>query len=390
MLKTTLTAALALAAGHAFAGPIAAQSIETKEQSVFDRLWDLPVLYKNKNNPVLQEFSLQGRLQLQWGTGTSDQGSYGSEDRPEEVLWGDAIEVRRWRLGFKSVWFHQFKLEGQIDISPNFDPEFYGQIYDLYLTWAPNDAFNLSAGKFKANFFGLEQSTSSKEILTIERGLLANALFPGELTGVRANGKKNGFVYGAAIYAGDQVREFTEDTAGTVVQAHVGYDLKKQVGLDKALIRLDYQNSSDAANSGGGARFEHAFSLNAQLAKNQWLLSSEVLAATGQAGTGDVWGINVIPAYNITKQLQVVGRYQYAHGENDGLRLQNRYERLAPELTNGGRGDDYHAAYLGLNYYIYGHKMKLMAGTEYHHMDGGGNGGDFDGFTTTVAFRMFF
>lgn len=390
MLKTTLTIALALAAGHAIAGPQATKTTETKEQSVYDRLWDLPVLYKNKDNSVLQRFELQGRLQLQYGTGSSDQGSYASDERPDEVLWGDAVEVRRWRLGFKSVWFHQFKLEGQIDISPNFDPEFYGQIYDLYLTWAPNDAFNLSAGKFKANFFGLEHSTSSKEILTIERGLLANAMFAGELTGARINGKKNGWVYGAAIYAGDQEREFTEDTAGTVVQAHIGYDLKQQLGLDKALIRLDYQYGSDAANAGGGGRFEHAFGFNAQLAKDQWLLNSEVLAATGQGGTGDVWGINIIPAYNITKQLQVVGRYQYAHGDNDGLRVQTRYERLAPALTDGGRGENYHAAYLGLNYYIYGHKMKIMAGTEYHQMDGGGDGGDFDGFTTSVGFRMFF
>lgn len=389
MIKTTL--ALALAASTALAGNTTVITKETpKEQSAFDRLWDLPVLYKNKENPVLQKFELQGRIQLQFGSGSSDQGSYGSEDRPDDRLWGDAIEVRRWRLGFRSVWFHDFKLEGQIDINPDFDPEFYSQIYDLYLTWARYDSFNISLGKFKANYFGLEQGISSKEILTMERGLLSNAIFPGELTGVRVNGKKNGFVYGAAIYAGDQTREFTEDSDGSVVQAHIGYDLKKHTGLDKAVVRLDYQYGTDATNAGGGGAFEHAISLNTTLQKDAWLLSGEVLGATGRGTQGDVFGVNLIPAYNITDKLQVVGRYQYANGDHDALRLQSRYERLAPALTDGGRGDTYHAAYLGVNYYIYGHKLKLMAGTEYHHMDGGGDGGDFDGWTSTVGLRFSF
>ena len=59
-------------------------------------------------------------------------------------------------------------------------------------------------------------------------------------------------------------------------------------------------------------------------------------------------------------------------------------------LGYGGMVSFGHAAYFGVNYYIYGHKLKLMAGTEYHHMDGGGDGGDFDGWTSTVGLRMSF
>ena len=51
------------------------------------------------------------------------------------MLWGDHTEVRRWRLGFKSKWFRQWKLEGQIDVNPDWDP-FYRQIYDLYAVYA--------------------------------------------------------------------------------------------------------------------------------------------------------------------------------------------------------------------------------------------------------------
>lgn len=361
-----------------------------KEQSIYDQIWGLAKLYQNKDNPVLQEFALQGRMHLQWATGDSDVGGYGSEDRPDDVLWGD-IEVRRWRLGFKSQWFQQFKLDGQIDVSPNFDPEFYGKIYDLNLTWAPGDAFNIGIGKYKANFFSLEQATSSNHILTFERSLLSNTLFTGEITGIKVNGKIGNWLYTLGAYAGDDQREFTRFDAGYVYQAGVGYDLSKTLGLKKALIKFDYQYSDDAENAGGGATFENSFSWNTSWEQGRLSLYTDVLAGTGRGDQGDVWGFHFIPAvFLVEDRLQLVMRYQFASADNDGLRLQSRYERLASALTDGGRGDQYQAFYVGLNYYLYGHKLKLMAGTEYHDMSGGGDGGDFSGWTSLVGLRISF
>jgi phosphate-selective porin OprO/OprP len=378
---------MVMASGKNSKAPEAA--VQPKEKSLCDKIWGLATLYKDKDNAVLQEFALQGRLHLQWADGSSDQGDYGSADRPDEVLWGD-LEVRRWRLGFKSKWFNQFKLDGQIDVSPNFDPEFYGKIYDLNLTWAPSDAFNIGVGKYKANFFSIEQSTSSNNILTFERTLLSNSIQSGELTGVKINGKVNGFLYGFGVFAGDDQREFTEFDAGVIIQGSVGYDFGKGAGLDKGIVRLDYQYSDESGNAGGGAAFEHALSLNTHLEKGQFGMMADVLGATGRDSQGDVWGFHVIPYFDITEKLQIVSRYQFASGDNDGLRVQSRYERLAPDLTDGGRGDEYQAVYLGLNYYICGHKLKLMAGTEYCNMSGGDDGGDFDGWTTLVGMRLSF
>lgn len=45
---------------------------------------------------------------------------------------------------------------------------------------------------------------------------------------------------------------------------------------------------------------------------------------------------------------------------------QRRYERPAGLTT----GDTYQAAYAGLNYYIAGHRLKLMNGLEYSEMGG--------------------
>jgi len=58
---------------------------------------DLLVLYRNEEDPIIERFSLTGELALQWAAGTSNCGSYGSWDLPENSLWG-AVDVRRWRL----------------------------------------------------------------------------------------------------------------------------------------------------------------------------------------------------------------------------------------------------------------------------------------------------
>ena len=164
-------------------------------ETAWDRAWSGFTLYKNDDNQVLQEFSLQGRLQVQSIFGddgdtfnTSDYKAAGND----ETVWGDDIESRRARFGFKSKWFQTWKLEGQIDVdvdahdsSGDFSP--YKDIYDLYLTYAPVDTFNLSVGKTKVKF-SREQEISSKEILTIERSLISNTLFPGELTGAWVSG----------------------------------------------------------------------------------------------------------------------------------------------------------------------------------------------------------
>ncbi|MFT4549506.1 MAG: phosphate-selective porin OprO/OprP, partial [Verrucomicrobiales bacterium] len=106
---------------------------------------------------------------------------------------------------------------------------------------------------------------------------------------------------------------------------------------------------------------------------------------------GDAYGAIIIPTYDLTEKLQLVGRYQYAHGDNDSLRAQSRYERRVPDITDGGRGEEYHAFYTGLNYYICDHKLKLMAGAEYADLqDKAGDGGDFEGWTLFTGVRMYF
>lgn len=348
---------------------------------------DLVVLYNNKDNPIIEKFSLIGEFATQWASGDSNQGSYGSRDLPSNTRWGD-IDMRRWRLGFNSQWFHDFKVTGIIDINPDWNP-FYKDIYQLSLTYAPSDAFNLGIGKRKAQFFSQEFNTRSKELITFEQSLLVNTLIPKELTGAWAEGKVGNWVYALAGWAGDYETEFSKFNAGAVIQAQLGYDFAKSLNVDRALVRFDYQGSTSTTNSFGPGLFSNAFSLNTTFQNGRFYGYSDLLGGIGQGHQGDVWGASLTPTYFLVpNKLQAVLRYQYAHGDNNGLKLQQRYEGLAPDLTAMGVGSDYNAVYAGLNYYIYGHNLKLMTGVEYNSLTGGPQ--NFSGWTYLAGLRASF
>jgi phosphate-selective porin OprO/OprP len=62
-----------------------------------------------------------------------------------------------------------------------------------------------------------------------------------------------------------------------------------------------------------------------------------------------------------------------------------------PHLTDNGLGENYQSFYLGLNYYINEHKLKLMTGVEYAEMeDDTGDGGDYNGWTVFSGLRFYF
>ncbi len=389
-------------------------------ETFYDRLWSAMTLYKDEHNPVLQEFALQGRLQLQTMSVDESGNHYDIDDLDnnaagDERYWGDDVEVRRARFGFKSKWFNQFKLEGQFDLDPDFDyhagdPDivhgFAKQIYDLYLTYAPNDAFNVSVGKTKVKF-SREQEISSKEILTFERSLLSNALFPGELTGIWVNGKgiANHWLYEAGLYSTERNTNlsFFKSDAGKIVLLKVGYDYSDDVGLDSAVAGIHYLHNSEpgdmSGNGNGGTSwpntssrrsplFSECLSINNDIVQGRWGLTTEILWGNGYGTQSDVMGLTLIPSYFIADSLQLVGRFHWASSADpNDLSLPSRYEGVIP---GDDRGDNYYSLYLGLNYYLYGHKLKLMTGIEYASMDGNGRSGDYDGYTLLAGLRMYF
>ena len=106
--------------------------------------------------------------------------------------------------------------------------------------------------------------------------------------------------------------------------------------------------------------------------------------------------MTVLPTYvfaeNVLRRgdaLQAVLRYQFSISNGDnGLQLQPRYEQ---EVVPDGFGNQYQAIYAGINYLIYGDRLKLMTGAEYSVMrDAANDGGAFNGWTYFAGVRVFF
>jgi hypothetical protein len=149
---------------------------------------------------------------------------------------------------------------------------------------------------------------------------------------------------------------------------------------DTAHLNVSFVHSDadddDATNLN---RFEDGLAAALILTDGPASLVTEVTAGLG-AEAGNAYGIYLQPGYFFTSKLQLVGRYQFAFSNGDeGLSAQRRYERAAGMTT----GDAYQAAYLGWNYHLAEHRLKLMTGLEYSDL-----GGD-SAWTGFVGIRMF-
>lgn len=387
--------------------------------TAWDRAWSSAILYKNDDNPVIQLLQLTGRLQLQSIYGDSDGNSFNTSDYKDagndENVWGNDIEVRRARLGFKSKFYQHWKLDASFNIDVDGqdgaggDTTFYKSFQEGGLTYAPSDQLNVSIGKKQVRF-SRDQEISSTEIVTFERSLMSNTLTPGELTGVWSFGKDiaGGWQYEAGVFSNARVPEFSDTgDGGMLLIGKVGYDLAEQAQLDSCVATFTYMHNTEPGykegkidpnfSFGTSPAFTDSIALTNDLTSGRFGMITELMYGFGFNGLADqgqttdvsldqpdLFGITLTPSYFIADGIQAVYRFQLiSSSAPDGIRGTSRYERLA-----GGDeyGNTYTAHYVGLNYYIYSHKLKLMAGVEYAHM----GGGSYDGYTLLSGLRMYF
>lgn len=392
---SVVTAAL-LTTLSAFGGPAASAPTgkgpvaePEKEKDWCDEIWSIATLYKNENNPFIQEFAITGRYQGQFAAVDSD---YGDEEG-----W----DHRRFRLGFRAKVFKDFEVKNEMYSEFNHD-DFYAGLTESYIAWKPSDAFNLTVGKQKPRF-SLDWSTSSREILTIERNILINNFGIDYETGLSVSGKNGNWTYFGGAFNNDtgdigDEREYGDLDGGWSWIASVGYDLKDQVHLDKAVLRADFIHMDHDIEDDLLTRFDDALALSFNAKQGKLGVITEFLWAEGDQATarrtdGEMWGFYIMPIYDISKKLQLVARYTHGESDDNALRLQNRYERGGEiggiTIPGGGYGDSYNAYYLGLNYYICSHRLKLMTGIEYSEMESQNAGGDVDTWSWVSGIRMY-
>jgi phosphate-selective porin OprO/OprP len=305
----------------------------------------------------------------------------------------DRWENRRFYAGVEAVLFHDFTVQAQMKFSEDFNPVYDG-LYQAFVKWSPCEAFSLAAGRVDFLFAGLERSLSSTKIATIERGLLVNQVFPGEIVGAGGKGQSEDFSYRAGVFSGSIEQEFTSFKGGFGAVAGVGYELP--LFYAEGSLHLDYLYNNGNPSNNALKPYDHVFSLWHQGQAGPFGLGVDLTWGHGLGARPAVFGVTVLPTYVFAKDvlrkgdaLQAVLRYQFATSDGDnGLQLQDRYEQ---EVVPGGFGNRYHAIYAGINYLIFGDRLKLMTGVEYSAMhDSAHDGGEFDGWTYHAGLRVYF
>ncbi|MCP5548795.1 MAG: hypothetical protein H7A50_15620 [Akkermansiaceae bacterium] len=357
-------------------------------KSFCDDLWGYSVLYSNGDNPVIQKLAFTGRAQFDYvhidGEGMRTGGV------PDEDLHYDDFNDRRLRGGFKGQFFKDFTAHVEADFQYDEDPV-YQRLTDANIAWTHSDALTIKVGK-QGMEFTLDGATSSKELITIDRNNLSNNLwFTYEyIPGITASGEVGNWIYNTGVFSqGDEDKEFGDFNGGTSWLAAVGYDFKNCLGADEALLTANYVYNEPTTTGGSlftNRSLQHIGSLNFRYQDEDFGFRADLSAADGYAGQPDLWGFVAMPYYNITDKLQVVGRYTLIDSSGDnGV----RYGGYESSLVVSAKGDFYQEGYLGLNYYLYGHKLKLQTGLAYISMDDDANdGGEFDGISWQTGLRI--
>lgn len=352
-----------------------------KEESTYDRIWSHAVLYENPENPIIRDFALTGRLQADAAFFDAKQGDF------------DRLTWRRFRFGFKTSLFENLTFHSEVDFNlKKFDldhlDETYNRLTDAYLGWSQSEAFVLKLGKQSAPFT-LDGAISSKKLLTPERSTVgANLWFPNEyFTGITGHGEIDQWEYYLGAFSSSGDDEFGGFDSGYFGLASLGYDFREMTGMDRSGIRFDYvYNDPDYSGDVATRDLRHVFSMTSWFEKERAGLWSNVSFGTGIEGQSNLFGLQLMPHYDLTEKLQLVFRYTFvASADDNGVRL-NRYERE----IDSGRSDRAHEGFLGLNWFLYGHKLKWQNGVEYTYAsDNANDGGKYDGWGFTSAVRIY-
>jgi len=352
----------------------AATALADDEPTAYEKTWAYATLYQSADNPGVQKFALSGRLQLDAAYFTADQGDF------------DDLKWRRFRFGFTTRVLKGFsmRLEGDFDLN---DDGKYNRLTDGYIGWSPTGNWEIRALKHSAGFT-LDGATSSTKLLTPQRNNLTNNLwFDVEyFTGISIKGTASGrWKYKAGLFSSNGDDEIGSFDAGYFGLFSLAYDLAPKLDYKTANLRIDYVHTNEHPDA-ATAPMGQVVSLVSEWEQGQWGLRTDISGGKGTEPQSDLWGVALMPFYNVNERVQLVLRYtRVISDEPNGVRLA-RYERE----IEGARGDDYSEYLGGINVFLYGHRLKWQTSLEYATMkDVANDDGVYEGWGLSSVLRMY-
>ncbi len=364
-----LGAGLVLTAGGAAAqssqtpppSPEAPQPAQAKPDAPSDAA---PVLVVK---PAGGEVSLKlgGLIQAQFDGGDRGDARFTNGD--------DRFYLRRARLNATGSFLEQFDFRFEMDLAGSLGNTsgFRAQLTDGYINWNRYAAANVRAGQFKTPF-GFEQLYADPRLLTIERSMANDRLTLNRQIGVQLGGDllDKRLSYAVGTFNGNGVNTNANDNNKLDTVGRVsGIPWRGELGGEKAswsigvdgftaddtslALTSDLGLDSTPTTSDRDGIFtgkRRGFGVDSQFVSGPFELWAEYLEVRFEPA-------NSIPS----ARLQAVGGYVQA-----SLFLVPRKFQIVVKQETFDPNDDVDknqtdTTTLGLNYYIHGHDLKLMA-----------------------------
>jgi hypothetical protein len=349
--------------------PAAPSAFSVKSHEIFDPIWSRSVLYKDDQNPYVQEFSLTGLFEgaAAWGKIDNELSSSPINDTVS------IAEMRRAQLGARMKAFYRTEVTGVVEMA---GPSRMNGIQTLKARTELTENTGITFGKFRP-LSTQENNTPDASLLISERTLLSNMIAPADSMGVMFDATRKGWTYQLGWFSGDfsdNIPGFKDDG---MINAGISYEKvgKAESGAPlRSRWYLNYvHNLHDEISEviprhrfAGATAFSNLYSTGFSIQQDRFGFMGDFTVARGD---NNAWGITLLPTYWIMPgALQVVGRYHYADTDKQDA-LYGGYGPGADPFFQGNSpivtGDEYHSFYLGANFHVYENRMIISNGLEY-------------------------
>ena len=348
---------------------------------------DKDPVYVTPKRSDTKKLVIRGRAQFQFGyvSPSSDVDGAPTNDY-------STFEIRRLRIGTQGSLYQNLKFDFRMNLLPE------GASLDTgTMVYTGIDGVDIGVGKTKP-VIGMEEATSSTDIITVERSYAANFFAAEKNVGMWAEGEAGPIALVAGIFNGENENDNVIDSD---LDSHFQYNLR--AGFDasdylpedmSAGIFFDTIQNQDN-DSDEAYQFEQSYSLGAEFEVGAFGIMGNLLWGTLTEEDADVTGVVVMPWFYVTPKLQIVGQYDYLDSNtSDTIGVQSRYlGRAAIDDAKGDsdadEGDKWQSWYLGANYYISGNNLKVMGGVAYSTLENEGTD-QVEAVTVYGALRMRF
>lgn len=349
--------------------PMQPSAFSVKSHEIFDPIWSRSVLYKDDQNPYVQEFSLTGLFEgaAAWGKIDNELGSSPLNDSVNEA------QLRRAQLGARMKAFYRTEVTGVVEMA---GPSRMNGIQTLKARTEITENTGITFGKFRP-LSTQDNNTPDANLLISERTLLSNMVAPADSLGVMFDATRKGWTYQLGWFSGDfsdNIPGFKDDG---MINAGIAYE-KVGKAESSAPLRtrwyLTYvHNLNDESSDimprhrfAGATPYSGLYSTGFSLQQDRIGFMADFTVARGE---NNAWGLTLMPTYWVMPgALQLVGRYHYADTDKQDA-LYGGYGPGADPFFEGDSpivtGDEYHSFYLGANFHLYENRMVISNGLEY-------------------------